>query len=78
MWDVGGDDRMRKPKFQIGDLVTSKVEVKGSYEPSILRAGEGTYIDGIRRWGDSYIYTCGYDGYEIKEKDLVKRKKKGD
>lgn len=64
---------MKKPKFNIGDKVYSKVTVRGSYEPSVLNSGEVTYIDGIRRWGSSYMYTCGYDGYEIEESNLMSK-----
>ena len=62
-----------KPRFSIGDIVYNKVERRGSYEPSVARPYEKMEVDGVRRSNSSFIYTCGFDGYEFKEDELMSK-----
>lgn len=62
-----------RPKFNIGDIVYNKVERRGSYEPSVARLYEKMEVDGVRRSNSSFIYICGFDGYEFKEDELMSK-----
>lgn len=61
----------RKPKFNIGDIVYNKVSVRGSYEPSICNKHEKLTVDKVERCGDTFQYTCGFNGYTFKENELM-------
>lgn len=58
-------------KFSIGENVITKVTRRGSYEPSILPINSKVSIQKIEKVGDSFEYTCGYDGYHFKEDELM-------
>lgn len=60
-----------KPKFQVGDYVSNKVSKKGSYEPSICNPYTRLEINAIRKSGNTFVYTCGFDGYEFTEDELL-------
>lgn len=60
-----------KNKFNIGDTVVATVSVRGGYEPSLCSPGEKMEVNEIKRRGDEYIYVCGYDGYSLKESQLM-------
>lgn len=62
---------MKSPKFSIGQIVYNKVSIRGSYEPSICKSFERLTIDKVEIFGNTYKYTCGYDGYEFTEDDLM-------
>lgn len=64
----------KKPKFSIGDTVFAKVSTQGSYEPSHCRVGEKMKVKEIRECGNTFEYTCGYDGYILKENELMSKK----
>lgn len=61
----------KKPRFNIGDAVITKVSVRGSSEPSMCNINEKLPVTGIRKRNDTFIYTCGYNGYNIQEEDLM-------
>lgn len=63
-----------KPKFNIGDIVYNKVERRGSYEPSIAKRFEKHEVEKICREDSSFIYVCGFDGYEFAEDELMSKK----
>lgn len=62
---------MSKPRFNIGDTVYNKVARKGSYEPSICAKMSKLTVDKVAKCGDSFKYTCDYDGYEFMEDELM-------
>lgn len=64
---------MSKPRFNIGDIVFNKVERKGSYESSICPKRSKLSVDKVERMGDSFKYTCDFDGYVFKEDELMSR-----
>ena len=64
---------MNKPKFNIGDVVFNKVHRRGSYEPSVCEPNTKLIINEISKSSNGYIYTCGYDGYEFKEEELMSK-----
>lgn len=61
----------RKPKFNIGDTVYNTVERRGSYEPSVCHPHERMKVEEVSRHGNTFEYTCGYDGYVFKESELM-------
>lgn len=61
----------RQPRFNIGDTVYTKVSVRGSFEPSFCHVGEKMEVLKVENYGDGYIYTCSYDGYRLKEDQLM-------
>lgn len=68
-----GDDNMfkKKNKFNIGDKVVNKVYKRGSYEPSTLNPWNVVIVEAFEQQGDTYLYTCGYDGYQFLENELM-------
>ena len=60
-----------KPKFQLGQIVYNKTQKKGSYEPSICRPYTQLQITKMEIYGDTIKYTCGYNGYEFWEDELL-------
>ncbi len=65
-----GVERM-KPKFNIGDVVYSKVRRRGCAEPSYCHIGEMFTIKSVTQCGNHFVYTCGYDCYEFHEDELM-------
>lgn len=61
----------KKNKFNIGDKVVNKVYKRGSYEPSILNPWNVIVVESIKKQGDTYLYICGFDGYEFLEDELM-------
>jgi len=62
-----------KPKFKIGQTVYNTVSCIGSYEPSRCGKYEKLKISKIEQQGDTFVYTCDYDGYKFKENELITR-----
>ena len=59
------------PKYHIGQTVVALTSVMGSYEPSRCSVGEKMRVEKVERHGNTYQYTCGYDGYELLESQLT-------
>lgn len=62
---------MSTPKFSIGQEVINLVSRRGSYEPSVCCRYEHMTVDKVEVSGNTYQYTCGYDGYQFLEDELV-------
>lgn len=62
---------MESPKFVIGETVVAMTTVRGSYEPTTCTIGEKMVVNKIEKCGDTFKYTCGYDGYELYENQLM-------
>lgn len=60
-----------KPKFCIGDIVYNKIPKQGSYEPSTCKPFEQLTVDKVEKHGNTFQYTCGYDGYTFTENELM-------
>lgn len=60
-----------KPKFQVGDYVYTTVSKRGSYEPSICNTHARLKVNCVRKSGDTFVYVCGFDGYEFTETELL-------
>lgn len=61
----------KKPRFTVGQTVVALKETRGSYEPSTCKVGEKMEVNEIKRCGDTFQYTCGYDGYTLLEEELA-------
>lgn len=61
----------KQPKYQLGQTVVNLVSTRGSYEPSICNKYEKMTIDKMEIHGNTYMYTCGYDGYQFLEDELM-------
>lgn len=61
-------------KFNIGDTVYNIVSKHGSYEPSTCSPFTKLSVDKIEKYGDTFRYTCGYDGYVFAEGELMSSK----
>ena len=61
----------QRQKFSIGDIVYNKVSTRGSYEPSMCDPNTRLKIEGVQKRGDTFLYTCDYDGYIFKEDELM-------
>lgn len=59
------------PKFSIGQEVVNTVSKRGIYEPSVCTKYERMIIDKVEVFGETYQYTCGYDGYQFLENELI-------
>lgn len=65
---------MNKPKFEIGQVVYNTVSRRGSYEPSMCKPYTKLTINGVEKHGDTFEYTCGFDGYCFTEDELMSAK----
>ena len=64
----------KTPKYSLGQTVVNLVSKKGSYEPSMCGKYEKMTVDKVEVSGNTYAYTCGYDGYDgyrFSEHELV-------
>ena len=61
----------KTPKYSLGQTVVNLVSKKGSYEPSMCDKYEKMTVDKVKVSGNTYVYTCGYDGYRFSEHELV-------
>ena len=61
----------KTPKYSLGQTVVKKKKKKGSYEPSMCGKYEKMTVDKVEVSGNTYVYTCGYDGYRFSEHELV-------
>lgn len=60
-----------KPRFNIGDTIITKVSVRGSSEPSFCQVHEKLEINEVRKYGDTFQYSCGYDNYLLTEDQIM-------
>lgn len=65
---------MVKPRFNVGDIVYNKVPKDGSYEPDTCNKHEKFTIDKVESFGNTFMYTCGYNGYIFEENELMSPK----
>lgn len=65
---------MNKPKFEIGQTVYNAISKRGSYEPSTCQPYTALVIDKVEKHGDTFEYTCGFDGYCFVEDELMSAK----
>lgn len=61
----------KSPKYNLGQTVVNIVSKRGSYEPSMCDKYEQMTVDKVEVYGNTYRYTCGYDGYQFLEHELV-------
>lgn len=61
----------KSPKYSLGQTVVNLVSKRGSYEPSVCNKYEKMTIDKVEVSGSTYMYTCGYDGYQFSEDELM-------
>lgn len=58
-------------KYSLGQTVVNLVSKRGSYEPSVCDKYEKMTVDKVEVSGSIYVYTCGYDGYQFSEDELM-------
>lgn len=62
---------MKTPKFQIGQTVYNTISKRGSYGPGIADPFTKMEIESVKRVADDFLYTCGFEGWEFKESELL-------
>lgn len=59
------------PKFHIGQTVYNTVSKRGSYGPNMLNIHNQLTIDKIEITNNKILYTCGYEGWQFTEDELI-------